>query len=1044
MPLDKYLKDVQKQLKTGIAREHAYRPALKVLLEEICPQITATNDPARIKCGAPDFILSRGGIDVGYIEAKDVGANLDAIETDEQLTRYRESLDNFILTDYLEFRLYLHGEKIETIRLADVVDGAVESIPENHERLLSMLAEFSAFTGQTIKSAKKLAEMMARKARLMRDIFYRAVEDDREESSLHDQLKAFRRVLVHDMDEMQFADVYAQTIAYGLFTARIHDETPGDFSRSEAMGLIPKSNPFLRQLFHYIAGPDLDSRVAWIVDALCTVFRATDLQEVLKDFGSGTGQSDPVLHFYETFLANYDAALRKAKGVWYTPEPVVHFIVRAIDDVLANDFGVKKGLADTSTVKIQVESQTPDRRTKSGVKMIEKDVHQVQILDVATGTGTFLADAVKHVFKGFKGQEGLWSKYVEEHLLPRFHGFELLMASYAMCHMKLDLLLQETNYLPSNPNKPPRLSVYLTNSLEEHHRDYDTLFASWLSRESNNASYIKKNMPIMVAMGNPPYSGESGNTGDWIMDLISVYKQEPGGGKLQERNYKWLNDDYVKFIRLGEHYIEKNGDGVLAYITNHAYLDNPTFRGMRWHLLQTFDDIYILDLHGNTNKKEKAPDGSADKNVFDILPGVAIIIAVRKKSLTKKNGLGTVHHAEVWGERLTKYDFLDANTLDSTEFSQLDNQPPYFFFVPKQFAEKDRWEEGISVTDLFPVNSVGIATARDKLTIRWTEKELVDTVQEFAVMQVEEAREVYDLGKDVQDWTVADAQKDLNDAGLRLENVVQVSYRPFDKRWTYYTGHSKGFHCRPRPDVMKHMLAGDNIGLLTSRMTKGENFAHVLVTTNISEVIHLSSKTSNNAFLFPLYLYESILTDEPEKVANVDKAFLETAKEVVEDITPESLFDYVYGVLHAPQYRALFGEFLKIEFPRIPYPSDAQIFHRIAGSGAELRGLHLMEDPKLDDPTTTYPIDGDHVVGKYRFEDGKVWVNSEQYFGDVPKEAWDLHIGGYQPAQKWLKDRKGRTMSIDDIQHYQKIVTVLTETDRIIKSIGDISFLGST
>lgn len=453
MNFAEYVQDISKRFATGNAREHAYRPSLQNLLEAVIPDILATNDPARIKCGAPDFILTRKKIDVGYIEAKDIDVDLKKTEKDEQLKRYLESLDNLILTDYLEFRFFLHGQKVETIRIAEIDGNSIRPLPENFDRLKTLLIDFAAFQGQTIKSAKKLAAMMAHKARLMRDVFKATLEAE-EDSTLKDQMKAFKTILMHDLDEPQFADIYAQTITYGLFTARLHDDTLKTFSRGEALLLIPASNPFLRQLFSYIAGPELDSRVVWIVDALCEVYRATDLRDILRDFGTSTGQNDPILHFYETFLGEYDKNLKKARGVWYTPEPVVQFIVRAIDDVLKDHFGLKDGLADTSKVEIEIDSDRVNKRTGKREKD-KKSVHKVQLLDVATGTGTFLAEAVKQIYRRFEGQEGLWSRYVDNDLLPRLHGFELLMASYAMCHMKLDLLLRETEYIPLDSKSRP-------------------------------------------------------------------------------------------------------------------------------------------------------------------------------------------------------------------------------------------------------------------------------------------------------------------------------------------------------------------------------------------------------------------------------------------------------------------------------------------------------------------------------------------------------------------------------------------------------------
>ena len=645
-----YIQQINKLYRLGLATEHSYRPALQSVLSGILEDTEVTNEPKRQKCGAPDYIITRNKIDIGYVEAKDIGIDLDKVERgskdDDQWRRYASSLDNIILTDYTQFRFFRNGHKVEEIRIAEPTKGGLTPLPSNFAHLQSLLLDFAAFEGQPIKSAKKLAEMMAHKAALMRDVFFKAVtdEDDDAETTLQEQLDAFKAVLVHDMDAAQFADVYAQTIAYGLFTARLHEATPKKFTRGEALTLIPKSNPFLRQLFQYVAGSDLDTRVVWIVDALCEVFRYADLTEILKDFGTATGKNDPILHFYETFLAEYDPRLRKARGVWYTPEPVVHFIVRAIDDVLKSHFHVKDGIADTTKITVKVDGHAKGKAIK-----VDEEVHKVQLLDVATGTGTFLAEVVKQIYGRFAGQEGLWSDYVYSHLLPRMHGFELLMASYAMCHMKLDLLLQQTGYKPTGAVK--RLSVYLTNSLEEHHKDLHLPFANWLSREANEASRIKREIPIMVAFGNPPYSGHSSNNGEWIEKLLAPYKMEPGGKiKLQEKNPKWLNDDYVKFLRLGEYYIEKNGEGVLAYITNHAYLDNPTFRGMRWHLMRTFDDIFIIDLHGSAKKNEPSPSGEVDNNVFDIQQGVAIIVAV-KSSKSKKESTSRVYHADLWGSR---------------------------------------------------------------------------------------------------------------------------------------------------------------------------------------------------------------------------------------------------------------------------------------------------------------------------------------------------------------------------------------------------------
>jgi predicted helicase len=617
MNLAHYIDNINKRFQTGISREHAYRGDLQTVLETILKDIQVINEPARIACGAPDYILMRKDIPVGYIEAKDIAVDLNSKSLKEQFDRYKASLTNLIFTDYLDFHFYRDGQFVNSIRIAEIVNGNIVGVTENFAHFEQLMKDFALIVTQTIKSPTKLAEMMAGKARLLANVIEKAVNSDEENeanSQLKEQYKAFQNVLVHDITHKAFADMYAQTIAYGMFAARYHDPTIPTFSREEAATLIPHSNPFLRKLFQSIAGYDLDTRIAWIVDDLVQIFLASDVAQIMRNFGKSTKQDDPIIHFYETFLAAYDASLRKARGVWYTPEPVVNFIVRAVDDILKTEFNLPQGLADTSKTKVKVDYQG---------KQIEQEVHRVQVLDPATGTGTFLAEVIKHVHGKFKSMPGAWPKYVENDLIPRLNGFELLMTSYAMAHLKMDILLTETGF--TNPNNK-RFKIFLTNSLEEAHENQFNLFTQWLSQEANEANAIKKDAPVMVVLGNPPYSVSSNNKSPWIEKLTADYKKD-----LNERNIQPLSDDYIKFIRFGQHFIEKTGEGILAYISNNSFIDGIIHRKMREELMKTFDKIYILDLHGNAKKKETAPDGSADQNVFDIMQGVSINIFVKKK-----------------------------------------------------------------------------------------------------------------------------------------------------------------------------------------------------------------------------------------------------------------------------------------------------------------------------------------------------------------------------------------------------------------------------
>ncbi len=622
MTIEQYLESINKRYKLGNATEHTFRGDLQQLIESLVPEIRATNEPKRQLCGAPDYIITKKDIPVGFIEAKDIGDNdLDGEKktgNKEQFDRYKASLNNIIFTDYLNFHLYCDGQFVTKVAIAEITDKGIKPLPENFNNFTNLIKDFCTHIGQTIKSSKKLAEMMAGKARLLSEVIEKSLtsdENNHQDSTLKDQMLAFRQILIHDITPKAFADVYAQTIAYGMFAARLHDATLPTFSRQEAAELIPKSNPFLRKLFGYIAGPDIDDRIKWIVDSLVEIFLACNVEEILKNYGKQTKMEDPIIHFYETFLSEYDPKLRKARGVWYTPQPVVDFIVRAVDDILKTDFDLPQGLADNSKTKINVSN---------GLQPVEKEVHRVQILDPATGTGTFLAEVIKHIHKKFEGQQGIWSNYVETHLLPRLNGFELLMASYAMAHLKLDLLLTETGYKPTGNQ---RLKIFLTNSLEQASNEVPNLFMSqWLTDEAQKANFIKRDAPVMIIMGNPPYAVSSSNKSKWIESLTADYKKD-----LNERNIQPLSDDYIKFIRLGQHFIDKNGSGILAYISNNSFIDGIIHRKMREELMKTFDKIYILDLHGNAKKNEVCPDGIADQNVFDIMQGVSINIFVKKK-----------------------------------------------------------------------------------------------------------------------------------------------------------------------------------------------------------------------------------------------------------------------------------------------------------------------------------------------------------------------------------------------------------------------------
>ena len=1047
-----FLAEIRILHRRGIVTEHTYRPALEKFFNTLSDNVSAINEPARVKVGAPDFVFLRGDIPIGHCEAKDIGTDLKALKgySKEQQKRYVEGFQNIVYTNCLDWHFYREGEFIGNVTIADYIED-IKPYPERFAALEEMLHDFITQSPQTITSSSQLAKRMAGKATLIKDVLARTLAQDKEkQTELMAQYHAFKEHLIHDIEPEEFADIYAETIAYGMFAARLCDDTLEDFSRHEALDLLPKTNPFLRNLFSYIAGPNLDQRISWIIDNLAKELQAADVRLIMEGFRTTTQRDDPFLHFYEDFLAAYNLKKKEVRGVWYTPESVVDFIIRAVDDVLRAEFGITDGLANNRKITI---SQDTDQVDKTGQQVkTNREVHKIQILDPAAGTGTFLAQAIKQIATTIrKAAPGIWAQYVEQDLIPRLHGFELLMASYAMCHIKLEMILREYGYKPTE--NPPRVSVYLTNSLEEGDATNQTLpFARWLSNEVKEANVVKRDMPIMCVVGNPPYRGESINKGDWIMGLLEAYKKEPGGyEKLRERNSKWINDDYVKFIRLAEHMIEKNGEGVIGFITNHGYLDNPTFRGMRWHLLKTFDKIYVLDLHGNARKREKTPEGKPDKNVFDIEQGVAIIVAIKRSSLQNKE-LARVYHTELWGEREIKYSALWDSSLSSLNWTELENREPRYNFAPRDYALEEVYQKGFAIQEFMRTYSAGIVTARDALTIDKSRETLLRRIDDLTTeTDTEVLRAKYHLGEDAQDWTVLGAMRDVK-KNFTPEKIVPIAYRPFDHRWTLFTGTSRGFHCRPRNKVMRNFqedenisLAsvskhGRNIGLLVSKSIRDSKFAHVFITEHITEVIFLSGTTASNAMNFPLYIYPDSDELDQNRRINFDEILYVKLRKLAKHPKrgePDEVvvFDYIYGVLHCPAYRETYAEFLKTDFPRIPYPANPETFWSIAEKGGQLRRLHLMEEDTIGDTPYPFTGEGNNEIEKPKYEGGKVWVNKTQFFENVSEVAWHFPIGGYQPAQKWLKDRNGEPLGYEDVVHYQKIIKILSETDRIMATI---------
>ncbi|MFN2393625.1 MAG: type ISP restriction/modification enzyme, partial [Pyrinomonadaceae bacterium] len=1092
-----YLKEIEKGFQSKLATEHTYRPFLKTFVESFGKDIEAINEPKRRTFGAPDYVIRKREIPLGYIEAKDVGKDLDRLDKreKEQLKKYLDSLNNIIYTNYLDFRWYVRGDVVDTITLAEFdANGNLQPKADAEKQLTNLIKEFLHKEVPTVATPKELAKRMASITRLIRQTIEKALADEEttKQQTLHEQFESFKKTLLPNLDDKGFADLYSQTIAYGLFTARCFDNKP-PFTRQEAAYLVPKTNPFLRDTFDRIAGIHLDERITWAVDDLAELLNRTDISAILQDFGKRTRQEDPVVHFYETFLSEYDPKLRETRGVYYTPEPVVSYIVRSVDKILQTDFELSKGLADSSKVqssKFKVQSQNDkDQSPKT-----EDQIHKVIILDPATGTGTFLYSVIKQIYKRYERNKGMWDGYVSEHLLPRIFGFELLVAPYAVAHLKLGLLLEETGYKFASDE---RLRIYLNNTL-----DFTTLkedadaFSAFINNEATAAREIQQDKPVMVILGNPPYSGHSANTGKWIAGLLrgadSLNEKTTDnyfmvdGQPLGERNPKWLNDDYVKFIRFAQWRIDQTGYGVLAFVTNHGYLDNPTFRGMRQSLMKTFDEIYILDLHGNSKKKERSPDGTIDQNVFDIMQGVSIGIFVKKQS-EQKAPVKVFHKhlygvREIWTENVNdekeltggKYHWLTNNDISTTEFTELNPHSPSYRFAPQDITLKPEYDNYWDITKIFPLNAVGFQTHRDYLVLSPSKIELINRIEDFINPKNsdEDVRNKYfshiKVGKyksgDTSEWTIESSRKELQKIGNVSKWVTKCIRRPFDFQWYFYNPLAVD---RGRPSVTNQLIYHSNKAFLWTRpMSPNYEFSVLCSSVAVDQsVVGNKVAGAGGTYVAPLYIYPTEkrgLFDEetstrqpnfsneflgdlhaklksnfkPEMIENLprkSKPYLGSTNSL--SFTPEDIFNYAYAVFHSPTYRARYAEFLKIDFPRLPLTSNYLLFFQLARLGELLVELHLLE--KDIESEVTFPEKGSNAVEFVKYADEKVYINKTQYFANVPETAWNFHIGGYQVLQKWLKDRKGRTFSFDDLEHYAKVVSALSQTIDLMNEIDE-------
>lgn len=910
---------------------------------------------------------------------------------------------------------------------------------------------------QTIKDSATLTYQLANEAR---DIKNRILEIFKVETSngyVHLLYDKFRNTLIHDMSEAQFADMYAQTVVYGLFSARCMDKTQEDFSAAEAIELIPNTNPFLKSLMRDCLGAQNTSKLSFdeleignIVDLLLH----TKTDSIIEDFNrqTGGGREDPVIHFYEEFLSVYDKNQKINRGVFYTPQPIVRFIVNAVDHILKTEFGCEDGLASTDTKSIKYLRDS--KRTVNGVRTkVEdtKEVPAIQILDPATGTGTFLRETILRIYDNFKSKykhlnndeiQKLWNEYVPKHLLPRINGFEIMMAPYAVAHMKLAMVLKDTGY---DFNSNERLQVFLTNTLEEPSNSDDQL-SLWddpLAMESISANGVKKNRGINVIIGNPPYSGISSNSNNFINTMIEDYKYI-NGVYFRERKH-WLHDDYVKFIRFSESYIESGDYGIVAFINNHSYIDNTTFRCMRWHLLNSFDKLYILDLHGSTKKHAALPDGENDENVFDIQQGVSINIFVKKlRQPNSRKELGKVFHHNLYGSKESKFNWLKSNEISNIPWKTIEYSSPFYFFVERDETNRLSWENCFSIKDIMPCCTSGIVTARDPLVIDMDRDNLLRKIHKFVDPKStdDEIRKLFFAKKKEKKYLPGDTREwKLSQARVLIRNfnhekyIREIAYRPFDNRFIYFCSEMVAW---PRLELMSVFESQKNIALVVTRQCITDDWANVFLAQDIVESTLVSNRTKEIDYVFPLYLNNGSSNFSTEFLTKVSSKTGLNFNKLSSETTFSSmdLFNYIYAVLFSPQYRNLYKDQLKSEYPHIPIPNDKILFRRLVELGERLKDSHLLKAKFAynlkDNFHGTIPC----LINYAKFDKNRIYIAKDSYFDCIKEEDWNFYIGCYQPLQKWLKDRKGRLADIKEINHYAMIIGSIKETQIIMRELA--------
>ena len=1003
-----YLKEIEK-LKSPISNEHTYRTPLENLLKSFAVKlypnsnISIQQEVSAEKKIFPDFTAmdEDKGI-IGFIECKDIGFDLHkAIEGNgnfkiykEQLLKYLNKHNNLIYTDYINF-IYLTLDKNQ-IKIKNEISLSSKDLDNNIKILENMLEDFFVYKIKEIDKKDYFLSTLARKTNILK--IYIELELENKESYLKNHIKGlFEDTIFNDLSDKDFADAFSQIISFSLLFYRLNERKNVDLNSFRNM---PEYIPIFREFLSTINFDNLDENIRYVINLIIKSINSYD-EKIFYDKLSykerhDTDKEDPFIYAYEYFLKEFDAKTRNARGVFYTPIEAVRYIIKSIDEILKYRLNIADGIYG----------------------------EEVHILDFAAGTGTFMLGAIEKAFENAKqnGIAGVWENIVSDFILKRLYGFEFLIVPYVLAHFRIHEYLKDLNY---DYKKNDRLQLYLTNTLDNSAGGQVKMFPQ-MQAESDNAYKIKNEEPILVIMGNPPYNNKSEeiNRKEWIENLLKDYKENLNEKKIN------LDDDYIKFIRFAHWKMENAEKGIIGIIVNNSFISGVTHREMRRKIMQTFDEIYILDLHGNVNKGEKCPDGSIDFNIFNIKE-VGVCIALFVKTGLKNNKNKGIYFNEVFGTQDYKKNYLIDKSIADEKWVELEDDKKWHWFTKVKSNEK-YLKEFIGLTEIFNEINSAIQTKRDYLTIQLSKNKILEVVNDFRNLSEEEIKNKYNTN-DNRDWKVSTSKKDL------LENnghVEIIHYRPVDFRYTYYTGISRGFVAYPRKSIMRHIINRENIGLAFTRQNSGVDiFHHCLV----SKFIIDGGITNSWTYIAPLYLYEENFAGEFKLDSsckpNWTDSFKEFLKNYISD-NPKEIFNYIYAILYSPTYRENYKEDLKYDYPRIPFTNDKNIFDRLQKLGGELIDLHLLK--KVPQSNAGYPNKGEHKISysKYNEEEKRLYINEKQYFENVKKEVYNYSIGGYKPIEKYIKARD--ILTLKDISHLIKVIAVIERTILLQEEIDKV------